>query len=365
MMILGWGLLSQPSWAGDATIAEGCRLDLEHLPDFLLANDTGAEDNRRHRGEAVIAAAFDEARRAATSVDSERACGAVIATYLKVWRTKHLAVAPADWSPSGDAKSSDDGVDSDGASKASIRWLSHKTVVLTFPTFYPSATGSIATMMTENRSRLGRTPNWIIDVRSNDGGNDATYAPITAAVIGNPILVAGVEFLSTPANVEGTAGLCDLWAPGDTKCPEAIEPLVTLMRSAKSGTYVPHPTLGDTVTKIEPSEPGRRRPGRVAVLIDQGCGSSCEQFVLAMQQAWNVKTFGRRTAGALDYSNLRPHKLPSGKRVVLYATSRSKRLPHMPVDAVEILPEIFLPPPADDAAREQEIETVRLLIEQR
>ena len=84
-----------------------------------------------------------------------------------------------------------------------------------------------------------------------------------------------------------------------------------------------------------------------------------------MQQSWNVKLFGRRTAGALDYSNLRPHKLPSGKRLVLYATSRSTRLPHLPVDAVGVLPDVFLPLPAGAAEREREIDRVRTLLEQK
>jgi hypothetical protein len=35
------------------------------------------------------------------------------------------------------------------------------------------------------------------------------------------------------------------------------------------------------------------------------------------------------------------------------------------VDAVGVLPDVFLPPPADDAARTKEIDTVRALIEQR
>jgi hypothetical protein len=184
-------------------------------------------------------------------------------------------------------------------------------------------------------------------------------------VIGDPIFIAGVEFLATPANIVGTAGMCDLYAPGDKNCIAALEPLVSAMRAVKPGTYVPHPSLGAIATRIEPDDADRKRPVRVAVLVDRRCGSSCEQFLLAMQQAWNVKLFGRRTAGALDYSNLRPHKLPSGKRLVLYATSRSKRLPYLPVDAVGVLPDVLLPPPVDDAARKAEVETVRALLEHR
>jgi len=365
LTILAWSLLSPSSWAGDASVTDGCRGDLNYLPGFLLANDTGAADNRRYRGEAVIAAAYNAADRSVAAVKSESDCLAVISTYLKAWREKHLAIVPADWSPVDDAKSSAENTSSAAASQARIHWLSNKTVVLTFPTFYATAVEAIATTMTHNQRRLARTPNWIIDVRNNDGGDDGTYAPIADAVIGNPILMAGVEFLSTPANIGGTAGICDLYAPGDARCAAEVGSLVTLMRAAKPGTYVPHTRLGNIVTKVDPSESRRRRPARVAVLTDQGCGSSCEQFVLEMKQAWNVKIFGRRTAGALDYSNLRPHKLPSGRRIVLYATSRSKRLPYMPVDAVGIAPDVFLPPPVDEAARAIEIDTVRALMEQR
>jgi hypothetical protein len=352
--------------AAEPSVAENCKRDIAYLPDFLITNDTGAADNRKFRGEAVIAAAYDKAMREAASAKTDDDCGAIIQTYLRAWREGHLAVTPADWSPAGDASAkSEDGAAKKAEPQAQIAWLSDKTVLLTFPTFFASAAEGIAKMMTDNRKRLERTPNWIIDVRNNNGGDDNTYAPVADAVIGNPIFIAGVEFLSTPANIEATAGLCDFYAPGDKNCVAAIEPLVASMRAATPGTYAPHPSLGDMVTRIDPDEPGRKRPTRVAVLTDRACGSSCEQFLLAMQQAWNVKLFGRRTSGALDYSNLRPHKLPSGKRLVLYATSRSKRLPHMPIDAVGVLPDVFLPAPADDAARAKEIDAVRALIEQR
>ena len=107
----------------------------------------------------------------------------------------------------------------------------------------------------------------------------------------------------------------------------------------------------------------REAPRRVAVVIDQACGSSCEQFVLSVRQSYNVKLFGRRTAGALDYSNLRPQVLPSGKRLLWYATSRSLRLPYLPVDAAGIPPDVYLPPAAAGADPGAEIERVRAWLE--
>ncbi|MFO0474132.1 MAG: S41 family peptidase [Alphaproteobacteria bacterium] len=368
LLLTGFGAIvaPSPSLAAAASVAENCQRDIAYLPDFLIANDTGAADNRRVRGEAAIAAAQDKAMREASAATSEEACRVIIQAYLGAWRDGHLAVVPGDWSPAKEAAEAPSGdAPAPATPQARIAWLSDKTVLLTLPTFFASAAEGIVKMMADNRKRLERTPNWIIDVRDNNGGDDGTYAPITDAVIGNPIFIAGVEFLSTPANIEATAGLCDFYAPGDKNCIAALERLVTAMRAVPPGTYAPHPSLGDTVTRIDPDEPRRKRPARVAVLTDRACGSSCEQFLLAMKQAWNVKLFGRRTTGALDYSNLRPHKLPSGKRLILYATSRSKRLPHLPVDAVGVLPDVFLPPPADDAARTKEIDTVRALIEQR
>ena len=368
LLVTGFGAIvaPSPSLAAAASVAENCKRDIAYLPDFLIANDTGAADNRRIRGEGAIAAAQDKAMREASAATSEEACRVIIQAYLGAWRDGHLAVVPGDWSPAKEAAEAPSGdAPAPATPQARIAWLSDKTVLLTLPTFFASAAEGIVKMMADNRKRLERTPNWIIDVRDNNGGDDGTYAPITDAVIGNPYFIAGVEFLSTPANIEATAGLCDFYAPGDKNCIAALERLVTAMRAVPPGTYAPHPSLGDTVTRIDPDEPRRKRPARVAVLTDRACGSSCEQFLLAMKQAWNVKLFGRRTTGALDYSNLRPHKLPSGKRLILYATSRSKRLPHLPVDAVGVLPDVFLPPPADDAARTKEIDTVRALIEQR
>ena len=104
-------------------------------------------------------------------------------------------------------------------------------------------------------------------------------------------------------------------------------------------------------------------PRRIGILIDRPCGSSCEQFLLEARQSFKVKLYGRPTAGALDYSNLRPHTLPSGQRVLWYATSRSLRLPTFPIDAGGVQPDEYLPPPADGAAYDAEVDTVRARLE--
>ncbi len=111
------------------------------------------------------------------------------------------------------------------------------------------------------------------------------------------------------------------------------------------------------------STPEPRRPARVAVLVDRDCASSCEEFLLAARQSFHVKLIGRNSEGALDYSNLRLHALPSGVRQLQYATSRSARLPQLQVDLGGIMPDIYLPPPKDEAGRAQEIVRVQRWLE--
>jgi C-terminal processing protease CtpA/Prc len=101
----------------------------------------------------------------------------------------------------------------------------------------------------------------------------------------------------------------------------------------------------------------------VAILIDGGCASSCEQFLLTTRQSFNVKLIGRRTYGSLDFSNLRPFALPSGERLLWYATSRSLRIPDLPVDLAGIPPDIYLPLAKGDHAKEEEVNRVQSWLE--
>lgn len=341
--------------------AQSCSRDLAVLPDFLMANDTGAADNRRHRGESAVAGALERATREAASVKSSDDCARVLRRYLAAWREGHLSVQSV-------VKAPESGKTVGAAAQpqeppAEIRWLSRKTVLLTFRTFAPSAETPIRDLFKSHQKRLAQTPHWIIDVRQNNGGSDSTYEPIVQAVIGNTVLAVGAEFLATTANIEAHSRICEIYAPGDAGCAKTMQPLVEALRAAPAGTYVRPPGPSGLVMRWDPDQPKRARPQRVAVLTDTACASSCEQFLLAMRQGWNVKLMGRRTHGALDYSNLRPFTLPSGERVLWYATSRSARLPHLPVDATGILPDVLLLPPANDAERTKEVDFVKGLLE--
>jgi len=355
-----------PAAAADGAEGKSCTADVAYIPGFLLANDPGAPDHLKHHGEKALKDAFDTAMAAASEAENDQACRDVIVDYLKAWRPGHLSVSPRpDFAhketapaPDADAKA----IPAKDPDAPTIEWLSTKTVLITATTFHPAQEAAMDRLMKANRKRLDRTPYWIIDVRNNDGGSDSTYAPLVDAVMINDSFNVGAEFLSTPANIESTLRVCQIYAPGVKSCADMMDTVAERMRKAGTGNYV-RASDDAPITRDPPSRRGKPMPAKVAVMIDKPCGSSCEQFLLAIRQSWNVKLVGRSTFGVLDYSNVRPHDLPSGKRTLWYATSRSLRLPYLSVDAAGIPPDIYLPKPADDAAFKAEVMTVKSLLE--
>jgi C-terminal processing protease CtpA/Prc len=160
-------------------------------------------------------------------------------------------------------------------------------------------------------------------------------------------------WLVTAANIEGQEKACALFAPGDKGCEESLAEAVKRMHAASPGNVQQEDGPPIHFVRAEKLEP--HRPARVAVLIDSPCGSSCEEFLLAARQSFNVKLVGRRSHGSLHYSNLRPRLLPSGERMLMYAISRTNRLPGLPLDVAGIQPDIFLPEPTDRKARADEV----------
>ena len=78
--------------------------------------------------------------------------------------------------------------------------------------------------------------------------------------------------------------------------------------------------------------------------MNENNGSSAEQFLLSAQNSSKVVLFGaNNTAGVLDYSNITPKTLPSGKYELWLPATRSRRLPDNPIDNIGIAPDIIIP----------------------
>lgn len=337
-----------------------CAMDLEAIPGILLENDTGAKAHLAQYGQKHFDDAMSEARAAAARVTDAAACEPVLKRYLKAWRKGHLGLRTVVGQEAEAAKGASPSlpVETDGSRNApQVKVLSPRTLLLTLPSFNNAARAPLLAQLARHRAVLTSHPNWIVDVRGNRGGSDSTYEPLLPWLLSGETVTVGAEWLATPANIRGQEEACARFAPGDAECEAFTRNALARMRSVAPGSYVAQDAAG-TLTFERVRRPEPRRPSRVAVLIDGLCGSSCEEFVLIARQSFSVKLVGRPTFGALDYSNLRPYDLPSGQRVLFYATSRSLRLPDFAVDLAGIPPDVYLPLPADEGAREQEISRV-------
>jgi diadenosine tetraphosphatase ApaH/serine/threonine PP2A family protein phosphatase len=320
---------SSAAWAG---VAEECRQDLDSLPAYLLANDAGGRDAWNRYGEAHFSHAIDEARTAVAAVADESACTQALRTYLKAWRDGHLSVRD-DTPQAASATARDE--------KPRIEWLSTRTVSITVPSFASAWQAPLEQLLRENRRELARHPNWIVDVRGNSGGSDSVYGDVLRWIGSAELTQVQVEYLATADNIAAASRACAIFAPGDASCEQAMKGEQERMQSVPSGSWVLQQKGAEVMSDRQELE--RVRPSRVAILVDSGCGSTCEQFLLDARQSFSVKLVGQHSRGSLDYSNLRPHALPSGHRTLMYAVTRTKRIPAMPVDGVGVMPDVYVP----------------------
>lgn len=367
-------LLAAPAFAAAANpAADQCSADLQAIPPFLMENDTGARQHVAQKGQQYFDLVLAKAAAEAAAVVDAAACDAVLERYVGQWRKGHLHVrpgsamdiarpAPAKAANPANPVSPANPVNLAPSKEPSLTVLSDRTVLLTLPSFNGRYRDAMQALLARNHETLATRSNWILDVRDNGGGSDSTYAPLLPWLLDDEVVQVGAEWLATPANIEGQQKVCGLLAPGDKDCEDAMQEAVQKMRSVKPGEYVAQ-RGGDGIEFIRLPQLEPRRPARVAVLVDRACGSSCEEFLLLVRQSFHVKLVGRNSFGALDYSNLRLHALPSGLRHLQYATSRSRRLPHLQVDLSGIMPDIYLPPAPDAAGRAAEVTRVQRWLE--
>lgn len=194
-------------------------------------------------------------------------------------------------------------------------------------------------------SEITSTPNLIIDIRNNSGGQDEYYKLLADLAYTNPYMSKGVEWYATENNIKMYE---DAIKNGDIRNgEEGIRWTNSLLNEMKKniGGFVIHPMMGaDDTVKNDTVYP---YPKRIGIIINEGNASSAEQFLLAAKESSKVILFGNsNTAGVLDYSNAISENFPSNKYKLTFPMSRSRRLPDNPIDNIGIPPDIFIPYPA-------------------
>jgi hypothetical protein len=100
--------------------------------------------------------------------------------------------------------------------------------------------------------------------------------------------------------------------------------------------------------------------GRIFVLVDRRCGSSGESAALAFQAALGAKVIGERTAGLLEYGNVRSIVLPRTHLGFQFATKRNYFL--TPMEGLGVPVDVYLAPALMTKPAEELIPLLKTLL---
>jgi hypothetical protein len=220
------------------------------------------------------------------------------------------------------------------ARRIAVQRLDAETVLLQISSFDDSYTGKIDSIAGVLRSELPFS-NLIIDLRNNGGGLDHNFQWLLPILYTGPINFISAAIYVTPANLDRMRAIATRADISDAQRSD-VQSLVSVMAKQRTG-YMPRKN------SIYQADSVMTYPKRIAVVIDEGCASTCEEFVLAARQSGKVTLYGTHTAGILDYANVFTAKSADGHYELHYPISRSQRLPGNPVDPEGIAASIAIP----------------------
>lgn len=197
--------------------------------------------------------------------------------------------------------------------------LSDSTLYLKIASFGAFNANNIDSLLKTYQAALTTTPNLILDIRDNGGGSDFTFKPLLPYLYTHPVKGIGVDVLATEKNIEGWKKILqDEDLPAENKT--AIQGMIADMEQHKGKL------VNIASDYIDSSYTPLSYPRKVVILINRGCASTTEQFLLYARQSKKVILAGEPTQGTLDYSNMREASFSCMPYVLRYATTRSRRL---------------------------------------
>ena len=214
----------------------------------------------------------------------------------------------------------------------SLEELDEQTLLLTIPTMNESYRKEFKDLIKANKKRFKTHPNLIIDCRGNGGGSDITYYPLRPFLYTKPMIFYYVQTYSTEDNNQKYFDLAKnkdypwLWRMAFRKRAKKLQ--------RQLGEYV-----GKKGTFKKKMGKKFSYPENVAILIDDDCASSCEQFILFARQSDKVTLLGENTAGIKDYGNLHTLDFPNNRFRLHYPTTR-----YSSVDVDKGIDNIGIPP---------------------
>jgi len=206
---------------------------------------------------------------------------------------------------------------------------------------------AITNMLKENQILLESTEHWIIDVRTNYGGSDASFYPLLSYLMpeeGVNLEDPEDKMLFNCTNENTERQLIELDRDIENTQDKQTLLFLNVMRKEwernKGKGLVEfnfEELFSTTIFK------GKKIPNKIVILTDCMCGSSGESFVEICKQSSKVTVIGRPTKGLNDYTNLVSMKW-NNEFELMYPTSRLSRIDKgNGMSGIGIQPDIYIP----------------------
>lgn len=310
-----------------------CGKDFDFLAKSYIKDYSGIQDFSKQHPDYLQT--IDKLSKQAKSVKGVQHCDKIIGKLIAYINNGHVVYGQTEENPlfgKGKSKHLQSSVD------PTLVFLDDKTVLLQIKTCDLSYKSTLDSIVTVNKTKLDKTEHFIIDVRGNGGGGDATFDTIIPYLYTNPILIHSTQLWSSENNVKMFEDLLNNPdVPADSKIN--IQKIVTTAKKYPNSFVSLSENKIDTLSLNSITE----FPKKVSIIIDKKCKSSTEQFLLLAKQSRKTKIYGyENSGGALDYANLNIVLTPSGFWYASVPTTRTTRLPNNPVDPFGIKPDILV-----------------------
>ncbi|MBX0332120.1 hypothetical protein K3G39_02605 [Pontibacter sp. HSC-14F20] len=207
-----------------------------------------------------------------------------------------------------------------------------------FPNFYEKQPSFVDSLLKAHHQELIKAEFIIIDVRDNNGGNDAVYLPVLPYVLSGPVQIPNIGTWLSEGNLKSLLAGKD--PEKMDKADKAEYDYVMSLRNTMfwynqekyARTYQPD-------TLYAPKQ-------KVAVLINGKTISSGETFVYRARQSDKVILYGQNTAGIVDGFMVLTKSI--GCFDLRYpSTLRARDVAEKPIDTYGMAPDVYVSPDED------------------
>ena len=216
-----------------------------------------------------------------------------------------------------------------------VRSLTKDVALISLRRVFTLSANVMDSVLRAHEPLLSQTPNLIIDLRDNGGGNN-TWENLLPYIYSTPVVWPGEWLIRSSAD-----NIRAMEADTVGSSPEQRIKDRALIEKLKQNTGQLVSSGGESITiKLDRVRPN---PRRVVVLVNEGCGSSTEFLTQIAKQSPGVTVMGCPTAGVMDYGDLRrAAKLPCPDLHLMIAMAKSPWTDTAPIDPTGILPTISL-----------------------